>query len=319
MKQIIQWTPRAVQKSPTKPNDWHGVFRTKVAPGTPGSIHHKGQIGATGKDYDYYGLDVTQISGKIRWIDKVLPAYTGAQTQIIILIESEKALHRVEIPYDAGNLHNVMNMVCGLGKNISEWHVNLSYWVRPKKDSNGNIQHNDKGGVKLLKTFQIADVTPQFSFEEWKDFAQKNALEWSQKKRADGKTEWVTDSALKYWDARLVATQRFLLKTHDCLPFTYGSLTACLAENPSGGGNLTADEIEAAKVIYESKKGGYKFQNSRESVDADSVVGIQAAANTESGGYEHDYSFPEMEPPAQMRSNAVQVDVPESEFSDLPF
>lgn len=34
---------------------------------------------------------------------------------------------------------------------------------------------------------------------------------------------------------------------------------------------------------------------------------------------EPDYNFPDTEPPAQPRSNAVQVEMPESEFSDLPF
>ncbi len=275
IKPVIQWTPKAVQKNPSK-NEWAGVFRTHVQAGTPGAVNHQGQIGSSDKTYNYWGLDVTQVSGKIRWVDKAMPNYTGAETKIIIYIEGNAALHKVEIPYDAGNLHNVMNIICGVGGKLPDWHVNLSYWVRPKKDAKGGIVFNDKGTAKLLKTFQILDVEPQFSFDAWKEFSEKHALEWTQKKRADGKMEWVTDAALKYWDSRLVGVQRFLLGTPECLPFTYGSLIASPHENPSGGGNLTEQEIEQAKAIYERRKADFRFPHSREVVDADSIVGVAA-------------------------------------------
>jgi hypothetical protein len=293
IKPVIQWTPKAVQKNPSK-NEWAGVFRTHVQAGTPGAVNHQGQIGSSDKTYNYWGLDVTQV--------------------------------KVEIPYDAGNLHNVMNIICGVGKNLNDWHVNLSYWVRPKKDAKGSIVFNDKGTAKLLKTFQILDVEPQFSFDAWKEFSEKHALEWTQKKRADGKTEWVTDAALKYWDSRLVSVQRFLLGTPDCLPFTYGSLIASPHENPSGGGNLTEQEIEQAKAIYERRKADFRFPHSREVVDADSIVGVAPdpgyrqeiieakfqedrfdAAPAMPGG------FPTQEPPMQEES------APPVEIDDLPF
>lgn len=326
IKPVIQWTPKVVQTNPQK-NEWVGVFRTKVDPGTKGAIRHQGEIGNTGKHYDYWGIDVTKVSGYIRWIDKVLPAYTGAETKIIIYIEGKQAMHKVEIPYDAGTLHNIMNVVCGIGKNLPDWYVNLSYWVRPKKDENGNIVFNDKGLAKLLKTFQIADVQPHFNFQQWKDYSEKHGLEWTQKKRADGKKEWVTDAALKYWDSRLVSVQRFLLGTPGCLPFTYGSLIACPDENPSGGGNLTAEEIEKAKSIYEARKAEFRFQYNRESVDADSVVGI---------GINDDYQEPSQETklssnaqsapaatddlfPSELNSFSVHSDAPPAAADDLPF
>lgn len=273
MKRVIFWDAK---KAPLRnksgieiPNEFHGVFSTKVQAGVPGSYHYKGENKEAKISWDYHAIEATVIRGHLKWVDKVLPTFDGAKAQIALFIESEKALHRVSIKYDAVNLNNVMNNLCGMGAHVHDQFINMTYWVRKSKDAKGDFKITNKGEIRWAQNLMFQDVLPQYSFDQWRDFAQENGLMWEKIKRANGKDEWIMDAELKYWDERLVGVQRFLLKKQVALPFTYGSLIACEAINPSGGGNLTTAEIAECARIYERIKGEYKMPFGRVEVEAD--------------------------------------------------
>ena len=71
MKKVIFWEPKRTEKRKSDGSaivgEFIGKFRTKVSEGTKGAIRHRGTL-ANGRDYDYWGLDVDSVSGKLRWI-----------------------------------------------------------------------------------------------------------------------------------------------------------------------------------------------------------------------------------------------------------
>lgn len=275
MKNCIFWDAKKVplrDKSGKEiPKEFHGVFSTKVPEGTPGARHYKGENEAANIKWDYCAIESTVIRGYLRWIDKVLPPFDGARAQIILFIESDKTLHKIALKYDATNLKDVLNPLLGLGKNIGETFLNVQYGVWKAKNSKGEFKLTAKNEIRWTQQLQFIDVAPKYSFEQWKEFSQKNGLQWEQTKKADGSTIWNADAELKYWDSVLVYIQQYLLKTGKALPFIYGSLTACENTNPSGGGNLTTAEIAECGRIYERIKSEYKMPfGRREEVDADS-------------------------------------------------
>lgn len=316
-KQIIFWDAKKAAKRDAQgreiAKEFHGVFQTKVAEGTPGAVNYKGEMPAPSTvKWDYHAIEATVIRGRLRWIDKVLPPYDGARSQLVMFIESDKYLHRVSVKYDANNMRDVMNQLCGLGKAVSTEYLNLQYWVRPALDSNKKPKLTAKNEIRYAQTLQFVDVAPQFTYQQWMDFAQTNGLQWEQKTTASGAKEWSSDAELKYWDSRLVAMQQFLLKTETVLPFTYGSLTACESTNPSGGGNLTSHEIDECQRIYEAVKVNYKLPFAKEAVDADNI----------------DFSAPPMAAKAvaeqvpetpQYADVPTQIPPPAGEYDDLPF
>ncbi len=304
MKKVILWEVKRTEKRKADGSPIHGEyvgkFRTKVDPGTPGSIRHAGTL-ANGREYDYTGLDVDAISGKLRWIDKRDGGDFG--TNLVLFLESEKFLHQISIKYDPYNLKDVLNSLCGLGKTVSTQVINVSYWVRKAKTADGSFKVNDKGEPVWNRSLSFRDIAPQFNFDQWKDFAQTNGLEWKQIKKANGDKEWISDAEYKYWDGRLLGIQRFLLSEGVALPFMYNSMIGCEAPNPSGGGNLTPAEIAQCNEIYERVKGDFKFPFGRTETNADSAFdmvdqGEQAARV--------DY----IEQPAKRMPDPVVVDWP---------
>lgn len=280
-KKVIQWQTKVSPKRTTDgmaiPDEFVGKFRTRVSPQTPGAIHYVGSNPA-GKTWDYHAKEVGTISGHIRWIDKVLPSFTGATAEIILVFESEKAIHKVSVDYDPTHIRDIVNSLMGLGKEIDTHFANMSYWVRKKLDSNKRPVIMDNGNPRWLRNIQIADVTPHYTYEQWMDFAQKNGLEWVQHTDARGKKTWDSSNELKYWDSMLLRIQKHLLKTPTVLPFTYNSLIACEAPNPSGGGNLTKEEIEHCREIWQQKKALMEFPGSRDESNADDILDGYAPA-----------------------------------------
>jgi hypothetical protein len=270
MKKVIFWEPKRAEKRKPDgsivPAEFVGKFRTKVEASTPGAINYAGTL-ANGKAYDYNGIDVDAISGKLRWIDKQDNGEYG--TNLVIFLESDKFLHRISVKYDPYNLKDVMNHLCGLGKDVLTYVINVSYWVRKAKTQDGGFKVNNKGEAVWNKSLSFRDVPVQFTFEQWKEFAQANGLEWTQVKRANGDKEWNSDAEYKYWDGRMVELQRFLLKSGAALPFCYNSMIACEVPNPSGGGNLTADEIALCNSVYERVRADYAFPFGRAEKSAD--------------------------------------------------
>lgn len=267
MKQVFFWDCKAIQQG----EKLTGVFSTRVAPNTPGARHDVGENQA-GIKWDNWYRDATAIRGNLRWIDVVLPNYTGAQAQVVMFFENEKAVHRIGIKYDAGNCHQIINALWGVGKDLPNYFFHsVGFEVYPKK-IDGKIKLNEKGGTVYNRHLSFADITPKFTYEKWKDFEQEKGLMWVKVRKAGGKEEWDTSAALKFWDTQILSIQRLLLKAETALPFTYGSILVTGVENPSGGGNLEAHEIAECQRIYERIRGEYKMPFGRTEIDADSVI-----------------------------------------------
>lgn len=307
-KQIILWEPKRAEKrrpdGSIMAGEFTGKFRTKVQAGTPNAIRHFGE-NAAGVKWDYWGVDVDSVNGIVRWVDIRTNDYGS---QIVLFLETPKSLHQITIPYDVRNVHRVMNHLCGLGKDLETAWINVSYWVRKKTDQNGNVKTDDKGAPVWAKDLSFRDVPEKFTFEEWKEFSQKEGLDWFQETRA-GKKVWNFEAELNYWTGRLVLVQRYLLGTEKVLPFCWNSITA--STEGLEGLTLTAAEIGECTRIYERIKPLYIFPFSRVEVSADEVdlvPGQSAAAKPDNG-------FPTEEP---VSGNAVEIEVP-GDFDDLPF
>ena len=316
MKNVIYWDCKTVQNGDKQ----SGVFSTRVAANSTGARRDKGS-NAAGIEWDNWYRDATAIRGKLRWLDVVLPTYTGAKAQVVMLFENEKAVHRIATRYDASTCHQIINHFWGLGKGLPDHFFQaVGYEVYPKKQDKKPVL-NDKGQIIYNKHLSFADVKPHFTYEAWKDYEQTHGLQWKKVRRAGGKEEWDTSDALMFWDKQIISIQRMLLKAGTALPFSYGSLIVTAVENPSGGGNLTADEIEECQRIYERERDNYKMPFGRKEIDADSVLDepmggeYQSAATDPGAEYQEaeTANFPFDEPPVQAEQPANFDD------QDLPF
>ncbi len=265
LKPVFQYKPvktEKVKNGKIVPGEFEGAFRTKVAPGTPGSKHHTGE-NAAGKKWDFHAVDVFGISGTLRWIDCRTSDYGST---IELFLETEKSLRQISIPFGVDNLHDVMNSLCGLKGEVHTAMLNVGYWVRMKVDFNKVVKLDKENKPLWKKTIQFRDVTPEFSFDEWKAFAAENGLEWVQTKKI-GKTEWDFQAHLAYWMGRVVKLQRFLLTTESVLPFCWNSMTASASDGTVL--TLTEGEIASLKAIYEGVKPLYKFPFGKAEATAD--------------------------------------------------
>jgi hypothetical protein len=318
LKPVFQYKPVKTEKlkgGKIVPGEFDGAFRSKVAPNTPGAKHHTGE-NAAGKKWDFWAVDVYGISGVLRWID-CRDGEFG--TTIELFLETEKSLRQISIPFGVDNLHDVMNALCGLKKEVHAAMLNVGYWVRVKKDKNGVVKLGDDNNPIWKKSIQFRDASPEFSFDEWKSFAVENGLEWSSKKVIGG-TEWDFQAELKYWIGRLVKLQRFLLTTEKVLPFCWNSMTAAASDGTAL--TLTEGEISTLKAIYEGVKPLYKFPYGRSEATADDFESGNFQAASAAGG-NGDSGFPDVDLGS---GNAHEVGVPADapgsmpdEWSDLPF
>ena len=301
LKPVFQYKPVKTEKlkgGKIVPGEFEGAFRTKVAPGTPGSKHHTGE-NAAGKKWDFHAVDVFGISGTLRWIDCRTSDYGST---IELFLETEKSLRQISIPFGVDNLHDVMNSLCGLKGEVHTAMLNVGYWVRMKVDFNKVVKLDKENKPLWKKTIQFRDVTPEFSFDEWKAFAAENGLEWVQTKKI-GKTEWDFQAHLAYWMGRVVKLQRFLLTTESVLPFCWNSMTASASDGTVL--TLTEGEIASLKAIYEGVKPLYKFPFGKAEATADDFESgnyvpalAVAPANGDSGFPDIDLS--DQEPPIEI-------------------
>ena len=301
LKPVFQYKPVKTEKlkgGKIVPGEFEGAFRTKVAPGTPGSKHHTGE-NAAGKKWDFHAVDVFGISGTLRWIDCRTSDYGST---IELFLETEKSLRQISIPFGVDNLHDVMNSLCGLKGEVHTAMLNVGYWVRMKVDFNKVVKLDKENKPLWKKTIQFRDVTPEFSFDEWKAFAAENGLEWVQTKKI-GKTEWDFQAHLAYWMGRVVKLQRFLLTTESVLPFCWNSMTASASDGTVL--TLTEGEIASLKAIYEGVKPLYKFPFGKAEATADDFESRNyvpalavAPANGDSGFPDIDLS--DQEPPIEI-------------------
>lgn len=284
------------------PGEYVGKFRTKVQPNTPGAIHHVGS-NAAGKTWDFWAVDIDSINGQLRWIDCRTSDY-GATIELFL--ETPKSLRQLTIPFDVTNLHDVMNHLCGLGKEIEVAMLNVSHWVRPKTDKDGNVKLGDDKKPIWKKSITFRDVPPQFSFEQWRTFAAENGLEWVQEKKI-GKTEWNFQAELAYWLGRVVQLQRYLLGTEKVLPFCWNSMTAMKSDDTAL--TLTDGEIATLNAIYEGVKPLYKFPFGRNETTADD---FEAADKTP-------VSQPANPDPNFPTADVTDYENATPELGDLPF
>lgn len=314
-KNVIFWEPKRSEKRNASgqliPGEFVGKFRTKVAAGHPKAIRFHGE-NAAGVVWDYWGVEVDSIHGKLRWIDKVSNGDYG--TTIVLFLETDTLLHRVAIKYDPYNLRNVVNHLAGLQRDIADTVINVSYWVRKAQDKNKVVKTDEKGKSIWSASISFRDIAPQFSYEEWRLESDRLGLDWIQRTRPDGRKEWDSSAEYAYWDSRLVGIQKFLLKTPDVLPFTYNSMTACKAKNPSGGGNLSDEEIDRCREIYELVKVNYRFPFGGSSVSADDVFSNSELIASNQSQNQESNNFPMQEP--NDADSVMQEGFPEY---DLPF
>lgn len=258
VKQVVLWEPKRVADidkngKPTK-REFVGKFRAKVPQGTPNAERHFGE-NAAGVRWDFWAVDIDNVTGIVRWIDV---RSTDYGPKIVLFLESKNRLNQITVKYDVNNIHDIMNVFLGLGKELATAELSVSYWVRKKTDREGRIK-TDKDGkafwaqsLTFRHAIESVNIPGRYNFDEWKKYSEENGLQWFQEKRK-GETEWNYEAELNFWMDKVVAIQRFLLKTDTCLPFTWNSVTAC--EN----GPLTADEIAHINNVYESVKPLYLF------------------------------------------------------------
>lgn len=264
LKPVIIYKPTRAEKRKADgtiiPGEFVGVMRTKVVPNTPGAYHHFGSNKST--NWDFWGYDVGSINGVLRWIDCRTGKYGNT---IELFLETEKSLRQISIPMDVSNLHTVMNHLCGLGKQVEVAMLNISYsvWVK-KVDGKPVLDDNNKPIWKRAISFR--DVPEEFTWEQWKEFAEKHGLEWKKIKKISG-DEWDFEAELQYWIGRVVKLQRFLLGTDKVLPFCWNSMTASVSDGTAL--TLTEGEIATAKSIYEAVKPLYKMPFGRNETTAD--------------------------------------------------
>ena len=277
-KEVILWKPRRAEKltAQGKPIDGEfvGKYAARVKEGTPGAVHVTGKNDA-GRAWDFWEIRVDSVAGNLRWIDKRDGGEYG--TTLEVFLESTQYLHQISFKYDGFVLKDVLNYICGLQKDIPTHYINMSYWVR-KAEKGGTVQTDKDGNPVWRKSPSFRDITPLYGYEEWMALQEEKGIAGFHRRNAKGKNEWVDDAAIKFWDEKLVAVQRLLLKTDTCLPFCYNSFTACEAPNPSGGGNLTAAEIAQCNSIYEAVRPLYRFPFSRVESNADDVLAQIASA-----------------------------------------
>ena len=191
-----------------------------------------------------------------------------------------------------------------------------------KVDFNKVVKLDKENKPLWKKTIQFRDVTPEFSFDEWKAFAAENGLEWVQTKKI-GKTEWDFQAHLAYWMGRVVKLQRFLLTTESVLPFCWNSMTASASDGTVL--TLTEGEIASLKAIYEGVKPLYKFPFGKAEATADDFESRNYVAQvaTPAVAYaNNDDGFPDVD---LSNGNAKEVEFSQGwpgsggDDSDLPF
>lgn len=251
VKQVVLWEPKRAEKRKPDgsiiPGEYVGKFRTKVQQGTPGAIRHTGE-NAAGKSWDYWGLDVDSINGAVRWIDVRTTDYGP---KIVLFLETDKRLNQITVDYDVRNIHDVMNHLITLKKDLATAHINISYWVRKKTDKDKNVKVGNDGKPIWQKNLSFRDVPEAYNFEAWKKYSEENGLDWFQEERK-GKKEWNFEAELNFWMSKVVAVQRFLLTTETVLPFCWNSVTACET-------GALKDELPHLNNVYESIKPIYQF------------------------------------------------------------
>jgi hypothetical protein len=316
-KQVAYWEPKRVPvlKNGTFDGEYCGRFMTRVEPGFPGAVNYRGE--RDGRKWDFWGVHAGSVSGRLVWVDK---RSSDFGTKFIVALEG-KRLHILSLDYDIVDIRNVLNCVLAKKDELNEFVFKLEYWVRYKTDIKGKAQVNDQGKPLYAYNIRVRDKdgnNVEKYFIDWKGESQTRGLDWVQRVDASGKKFLDQSAEMGFWDARILGVQRQLMKLGLAVPLTYNSMIACNAPNPSGGGNLTEEEIQYSKDLFERIKGRYLFPRKNQSSDADEVFDSPKGPapspidQVHSDPIQGNSAFPQEDPFANMDSAQPVID-------DLPF
>ena len=242
---VIQWSPKKTGK---------GCFMTRVPSDYPGAVRVQG-VTASNVPFDYYGFTVSQITGKLVWVDKKENGKFG-QVFLIALKNDKGMIHIIEAFYNASHLKSFLNRLLMANKAQT---MSVGYFSFEKQDKNGSPVMSDttkkpiiestflihQGGVKIPAYYTVERKMPEST--QWVDIVVAG------KKVKDSTPE------ITFWEKYIMAIQKELLASGQAVPFTYNSLICGALDNPTGA-KQTGDIIEKARAEWEKVKANYKFQ-----------------------------------------------------------
>lgn len=242
---VIQWSPKKTGK---------GCFMTRVPSDYPGAVRVQG-VTASNVPFDYYGFTVSQITGKLVWVDKKENGKFG-QVFLIALKNDKGMIHIIEAFYNASHLKSFLNRLLMADKTQT---MSVGYFSFEKQDKNGQPVMSDttkkpiiestflinQGGVKIPTYYTVDRKMPETT--QWVDIVVAG------KKVKDSTPE------IAFWEKYIIAIQKELLASGQAVPFTYNSLICGALDNPTGA-KQTGDIIDKARAEWEKVKGQYKFQ-----------------------------------------------------------
>jgi hypothetical protein len=278
-KRLIQWE--------TGQHEGKGIFKTKCDKALPGAINFSGETTKKVK-YDYYALVARNLSGKLRWIDKIEGKF---QTTIKVIVESEKGFHEINFYHNVNNLSDVLGPLKVLGKKIIDTPISFSYAILDKKDKNGNFVLNDNKEVKKVKRIfiQAEGNTVQQFFNQEKNPKPKD-LEWVKTKTPKG-VDYDNSKEMIFWENSIVALQEFLINSGVAVPLSYGSVLCTSTElGYEGGKIISADLLKKSEEMRKAVSERIIFPYATKQTNADDVFDVfenysSSPANSSSDDY----------------------------------
>jgi hypothetical protein len=262
-KRLVQWE--------TGQHEGKGIFKTKCNKELPGAINFSGETAKKVK-YDYYALIARNLSGKLRWIDKIEGKF---QTTIKVILESDKGFHEINFYHNVNNLADVLGPLKVLGKKIIDTPISFSYAILDKKDKNGNYVLNDNKEVKKVKRIfiQADGNTVQQFFNQEKNPKPKD-LEWVKTKTPKG-VDYDNSKEMIFWENSIVALQEFLINSGVAVPLSYGSVLCTSTElGYEGGKIISADLLKKSEDMRKAVSERIVFPYATKQTNADDVFDV---------------------------------------------
>lgn len=258
------------------PNECVGVFSLDVPQGTPNARYYSGVI--NGRAWEKWQREAGVVRGYIRWVDVQKKKFG---TELALYVENEKALYRIEFPYDTAHLKQVGNYLLGMKDQLhsSFWNVHYNVWAKKNADKSPKLT---KKGLQAWGTALNIPDAPVW--KDWKDelpaYLESNGYSWEQKyDAAKDENEYDSSKEMAFWLNVLAGIQKHILATcaDVATPFTYGSVLATTEPHPLGVKTMNEHEVAACKNIYEAIKDGYKMPFRSQAEDADNAFFSEAS------------------------------------------
>jgi len=285
------------------PNESVGVFSLDVPEGTPNARFYSGVI--DGKEWKKWQREAGVVRGCIRWVDVQKKKFG---TELALYVENDKALYRIELPYDTAHLKQVGNYLWGMKDQLhtSFWNIHYNVWAKKNADKTPKL--TKKGLQAWGNALNIPDAPV---WKEWKEelpaYLKSKGLDWEQKYDAQKDVnEFDSSKEMAFWLGVLGAVQKHLLATcaDVVTPFTYDSVLATTNPHPLGVKTMDENEVATCKNIYESIREQYRMPFARSVEDADDAFFVNeaqeqpervAAISTPSAPRSHKDDLPEWE------------------------